>query len=433
MRVLDIIARSGRNLRQAKVRTLLTASALAVGGFTLTLTMAASTGARAYADRLITSNFDPTTLLVAKDKAVFGFGNTSTKPQVYDSSSVSLTGDGNFRVKRLTKADIGRLQKIEGVERVNVQYTIAAQYITRQGVTNVKKYTASLADYSTAAKPELVSGKLPDSLKPGYILLPEDYVSILGFTSAADAINKPVIMQLSGLTGQSRSQQYIVAAVVQPPAANLNFDVVRILVSDKDAADIYAFNNAGTTAASQYLNAIVKVSNGTDEATLTAAKQRIEKAGFAAQTVKETQASLNQIIQVLQVIILVFGFITLIASFFGVVNTQYISVLERTREIGLMKALGMRRGTVSWLFIIEATWIGFIGALLGALLAVAVGSLLNPVISDKINFGQEHLLIFQPQQIILLIVFLMVVTTVAGLLPARKAARLDPIEALRTE
>lgn len=433
MRMLDIVARSGRNLRQAKVRTLLTASALAVGGFTLTLTMAASTGARAYADRLITSNFDPTTLLVAKDKAVFGFGNTSAKPQIYDPSSVSLTGDGNFRVKRLTGTDIGRLRKIEGVERVNVQYTLTAQYITRQGVTNVKKYTASLADYSTAAKPELVAGRLPDNLKSGQILLPEDYITILGFTSAADAVNKSVTMQMSSPTGQARSQEYIVAAVIRPPAANLNFDVVRILVSDKDAADIYAFNNGGTAAANQFLNTIVKVQNGNDGATLAAVKQRIEKAGFAAQTVKEAQESINQIIQVLQVIILVFGFITLIASFFGVVNTQYISVLERTREIGLMKALGMRRGTVSWLFIIEATWIGFIGALLGALLAVVVGSLLNPVISEAIKFGDERLLIFQPQQIILLVAFLMAVTTVAGLLPARKAARLDPIEALRTE
>jgi putative ABC transport system permease protein len=131
--------------------------------------------------------------------------------------------------------------------------------------------------------------------------------------------------------------------------------------------------------------------------------------------------------------VLGFGVITLIASFFGVVNTQYISVLERTREIGLMKALGMSRRSVSLLFIIEATWIGFLGALLGSVLAVVAGSLLNPWISRKLSFGGEHLLIFKPSQIILLIAFLMLITTVAGLLPARKASRLDPIEALRTD
>ena len=162
-------------------------------------------------------------------------------------------------------------------------------------------------------------------------------------------------------------------------------------------------------------------------------KQQITKAGFAARTAEDIQKLLNQIISVLQGVVVVFGLITLVASFFGVVNTQYISVLERTREIGLMKALGASRKTISRLFIVEATWIGFLGALLGSVIAIAVGSLLNPVISKQLNFGNEQLLVFSPTQIIGLIVFLMFVTTIAGLLPARKAAKLDPIEALRTE
>jgi putative ABC transport system permease protein len=68
----------------------------------------------------------------------------------------------------------------------------------------------------------------------------------------------------------------------------------------------------------------------------------------------------------------VFGILALIASVFGIINTQYISVLERTREIGLMKALGMRGRHVSRLFQYEAAWIGFLGGTLGA--AGCVGS-----------------------------------------------------------
>jgi ABC-type antimicrobial peptide transport system permease subunit len=58
---------------------------------------------------------------------------------------------------------------------------------------------------------------------------------------------------------------------------------------------------------------------------------------------------------------------------------------------------------------------------------------LNPWLSRKLNFGSDRLLVFEPKQIALLVIFLMFVTTIAGLLPARKASKLDPIEALRTE
>jgi len=132
--------------------------------------------------------------------------------------------------------------------------------------------------------------------------------------------------------------------------------------------------------------------------------------------------------------VMVFGFITLIASVFGIVNTQYISVLERTREIGLMKALGMRRKDISRLFIIEAVWIGFLGGIIGSVVAFCLGVLANPALSDLIGFDKgTYILIFKPVQMLILVVSLMFIAMIAGLLPARKAAKLDPIEALRTE
>lgn len=112
---------------------------------------------------------------------------------------------------------------------------------------------------------------------------------------------------------------------------------------------------------------------------------------------------------------------------------MYISVIQRTREIGLMKALGMRRKDVSRLFRFEAAWIGFLGGAIGSGLAVVLGTLLNPWITNKLDFGTQKLLVFKANQIAILIVLLVLVAIFAGLLPARKAAKLDPIEALRTE
>jgi putative ABC transport system permease protein len=150
--------------------------------------------------------------------------------------------------------------------------------------------------------------------------------------------------------------------------------------------------------------------------------------------VKETQEFLTQIIDVLQGIVVAFGLIAIVASIFGIVNTMYISVIQRTREIGLMKALGMRKRDIGRLFRFEAAWIGLLGGVIGAGIAIGLGTALNPWITKQLNLGDGNkLLIFDPIQIGALVLILVVVAIFAGWLPSRKAAKLDPIEALRTE
>ena len=113
---------------------------------------------------------------------------------------------------------------------------------------------------------------------------------------------------------------------------------------------------------------------------------------------------------------------------------MYISVLQRTREIGLMKALGMRRRDIGRLFRFEAAWIGFLGGAIGSISAVVLGIALNPWITKQLNLSAgTKLLIFMPLQIFTLIAILMAISIMAGWLPSRKAAKLDPIEALRVE
>ena len=452
MKTFDIVRRAGRSLEHAKARTILTSLAIAVGAFTLTLAIAAGEGARQYANTLLTTNIDPQILAIAKDKSFFSGGQTG--PQEYNPNASLLTRAGGMTVvKQLTQDDITAIAARSDIASVKPAYTINAQYITRP---NQKKYTADVTQYDSGVTQSVVAGGLPAlriSIADNEIALPEAYVSLLGFQYAQDAIGTTVTIHLERTPTPTQAQ--IQAALTQGPAAlqqlgvaqpkDVQLKVVAIVgksataltamsnvqVSDIQAKQLSEFSTEGTNSYHKYSIATASVKRGIDPASV---KQALVAKGYGVETAKDLQGLLFTIVNILQGIVIGFGILALITSVFGIINTQYISVLERTREIGLMKALGMRGRHVSRLFQFEAAWIGFLGGTIGALVAVAAGLALNPLITKQLTLGDgNYLLIFQPLPIVLLVIVLMAIAMLAGYFPARKAAKLDPIEALRTE
>jgi len=130
-----------------------------------------------------------------------------------------------------------------------------------------------------------------------------------------------------------------------------------------------------------------------------------------------------------------FALIALLAASFGIINTLLMAVQERTREIGLMKALGMTGGRIFGLFTLEAVMIGLLGSLIGIGLGVAVGLTANALLTQGALSGVTGLVLYavEPLSLLLIALLILAIAFLAGTLPAARAARKDPIEALRYE
>ena len=129
-----------------------------------------------------------------------------------------------------------------------------------------------------------------------------------------------------------------------------------------------------------------------------------------------------------------FAVIALVAAGIGIINTLFMAVQERTREVGLMKAMGLSSGRVFSLFSIEAVVIGLVGSALGVLGAVGAGQLVNGVAGDLLaDLPGLTLIAFDPVSIATVVLSVMAIAFLAGTLPALRAARQDPISSLRYE
>jgi len=174
----------------------------------------------------------------------------------------------------------------------------------------------------------------------------------------------------------------------------------------------------------------------TDRQHVEAVRNALDQRGLGTVMTTDLLKILEVVFDVIEAGLGAFGAIALIVSFFGIVNTMVMAILERTREIGIMKAIGGRDADVWRAFVTEAAAMGALGGALGILVAKATGSCLNFVATHALRDpGAKELELFQISPVLGcgLVGFATIVAIAAGLYPAWRAARLDPVEALRRE
>lgn len=192
---------------------------------------------------------------------------------------------------------------------------------------------------------------------------------------------------------------------------------------------IKSFLNDKTT----YNSAKVKI-NSTEN--IVEAKTVIESRGFKASSIADTIDQVYKFFVYIRIGLASFGAIALIVASIGMFNTMTIALLERMRDIGIMKAVGVQNGTVRKMFLTESFLIAFLGGVFGIIFGIVTGFGLNLVINLLAMSvgGKPETLFATPIDIFLIIfAFSLLVGIMTGFYPAKRASNLNPLDALRYE
>jgi putative ABC transport system permease protein len=435
VRVRDLVGSAVANTFRSKTRTALTVVAIFVGGFTLALTSGMGTGINAYIDDTVTGigASDVMTVTKASESADLpGFGGGSG-PAEYNPDVIDSGQPGQGTVVALVPGDLDVLADIEGVLDVQATKSITADYIVAGDGTPYVVGVGALVEGQTL---QLAAGDAPDDAAAGFeLVLPVSYVEPLGFADNTDAVGQSVMI---AITDAQRTQHVVEATVVGVAEENIASPAGASIVPNEALTDeLYATQNVGVPLdiAERYARASLRFASDATAEQIAELKDRLADAGYTGTTVADQLGAFTTVIDGIVLVLNAFAVIALLAASFGIVNTLLMSVQERTREIGLMKAMGMGSGKVFGLFSLEATFIGLLGSGIGVILGMLAGTAISSVLSDGLlaDLPGLTLIAFDPLSIAVIVVVVMGVAFLAGTLPAARAARADPVESLRYE
>ena len=430
MKFYDMVRLANASLWRNKSRTILTVLAIFIGAFTIMMTTGINTGVNNYIDKQVES-VGAEGYLEIMPKATADQMNS----MMGGSSEVReyTEGSSDAQSTTLTEADIDKIRQVKGIKTAKAYKMASSDYITRGG--KAKKYKFSVTILPTdSIRLDLAAGRNVnmDSDQPE-LVIPDKYLSALGFKKAADAIGKEVKL---GATASLTKQHQEVAAKIVGVQNNSVVGFGSGWVNDVTGNAIDNIVMAGMP--DEYRNqspAVVAQLRPDYYQKTDDVKDRLKDMGYTAMTLDDSISMMKTFFNAITTVLTIFGAIALVAASIGIINTLYMSVQERTREIGLQKSMGLGRGKIFGLFSMEAVALGFWGGILAVVIAYVAQAVVNPLAVKTFLSGLPGftLVMLDPIQLVLIVLVVLLIAFLAGTLPARRAASKDPIEALRYE
>jgi len=413
----DAVDLALRNLNQAKLRTALTVLGVSIGIASLAGMVSLGLGLQdQFVGRFMKSGmFDAITVMSPQDR-----------PGIMAGGMRGL-GAGPRGVAR-SRLDDDALRKFGALRRVkevypNLRVPVELKY---QQVT--QSYVATgvpMSARSEGAFQTFAYGGFFDNESDNTCLLSLDVAKELEERNPMTLIGKQMTLTRMASSDEAR---YTVVGIIErepgpPGLPGATYSAVMIPLAK--------MREMSAEGRRSYGQATVKV----DAPQFTQdVENQIKDMGFMAFSLNDALTGAKRAFMILDIVLTLIGSIALAVSSLGIVNTMVMSILERTREIGIMKAVGGSDGDIRRIFLVEASVIGGIGGIAGVVLGWAIGRAINfgANVYVRSQGGPTGNLFSLPLWLVAVaIAFAFIVSLIAGSYPASRAARLDPIQALR--
>jgi putative ABC transport system permease protein len=423
------------SLRRAKLRLIMTSAGVMIGTASVVLMVAVGFGM----ERSITQQFEQYAI--------------ATDITVLSGQSMGHGTDGSEPVSdrdrpKLDDATVRTLEQIPAVKAVLPRLGVSAMMRYKTYMFGQQFYAVEMGLLEKWGM-KLDSGRFPtgpNEVLAGYavpvIMLAGDQAFMgnmdTGTQPRLDLLDKQVKIEFQGLVAGDGMQE-------PPPAVTKKLRVVGILKAADFSQDMVVYVPMKTaerytgldTRDLEYNEVTVRAKKVTDVEQLT---KDITAMGFQAFSPGAQMNAASGVFRIIQLVLGAIGGIALLVASIGIANTMTMATYERTREIGIMKAVGASGKQVRALFLFEAAVIGLLGGVGGLLFAVTAAGLGNLLVASLGTAGQNPVtggggsLFYIPVPLALFAVtFSALVGLVAGTLPAVRAANLDPLAALRHE